>query len=421
MKRIAVLAICFSLVASAAYAAFAIFQVNGSGAIATYIGLVGTRAKILASYDTSNNQMMSKTFTYARTNIISVQARFGCWYEDTNTNVESAPGSNCVITGSAEYPPGTCVPFTFSSASSATVAAGSDVLSDPVTIAIPNGAKYFINEYLTNASGILLADEQGDTTNGDSINVGVSGITDRTVTCTSVPNSGGFQSFPLAIVGAVPTSQASVCIFGDSIGDGIHDTYSGTSGDLGIIARSIGPSLGYINLAISGDASSRFNSGHTQRIKLVPYCTSAISEYGHNNFAGDGEGLSTMEASLMTMYTTLAASLIGSKTIIQTTLIPWTTSTPGVGAGDNWATLGGQTVAGFNASLVGYNAALRAATTGPTGGYYDTDSILGTSTDLMFWITNGSAFAFTVDGVHPSPAGYALIQSSGIIDTTRLH
>jgi hypothetical protein len=115
------------------------------------------------------------------------------------------------------------------------------------------------------------------------------------------------------------------------------------------------------------------------------------------------------------MYGTLAANMIGSKTIIQTTIIPWTTST------DNWATTMNQTVAGFQTSVAGFNTALLAATVGPPGGSYNTSSILGTGTNNSLWIVDGTDFYATVDGVHPSPVGYGLIQSSGIIDTTRLH
>jgi lysophospholipase L1-like esterase len=299
--------------------------------------------------------------------------------------------------------------------SSATVTAGLSVKADPVAITIPNGAKYFINEYMTNASGLIYSDQVGDWTNGDRIDVGVSGIADHTVDCAAVTLTVGFMSYPTSITGSVPSNQASVCLLGDSMTDGQDDAFTGTSGDEGLLARSVGPSFGYINMGVNADSSGRFNASHTQRALLLQDCTTAVSAYGHNNFFADGETLVVMEANQQTMYGTVAANLIGSKTIIQTTLPPTTTSS------DNWATLGNQTVSGFNASLAGYNSALRAATTGPTGGYFDVNSVVGTSTNTMFWITNGTAFFMTVDGVHPSPAGYALIQSSGIIDTTRMH
>jgi lysophospholipase L1-like esterase len=358
---------------------------------------------------------MSRTFFYTRTAVTSLQVRFGCWYELTSTNVETAPGSNCVIKGDVEYPVGVCHPLTFSGSASVTVTAGSDVLSDTVSVTIPTNTQAWVGEYLTNASGLVLSDVVGDTSTGDSINVGVSGITDRTVTCTSVPNSGGFQSFPLAVIGQVPNNQASVCLLGDSIVEGAHDTYSGTSGELGILARSVGPTLGYINMGVSGDSSTRFNASHTQRVKLLPYCTSTISGYGHNNFANDGEGLATMEASLATMYATVLPNMFGSyPTLIQTTIIPWTTST------DSWATTVNQNTTAFQTSVAGYNTDLLAATVGPKGGSYNTSSILGTGTGNSLWIVTPSP-PYTPDGVHPAPVGYALIQSSAIIDTSRLH
>lgn len=380
-----------------------------------YTGLVGTRAKVPASYDTANKQMMAQSFFYTRATTSSLQVRFACWYENISaSNAEAAPGSNCVVKASVEYPTGTCTPLLFSGSSSVTITAGSDVLSDALSISIPNNTKAFIREYMTNASGLIYTDQVGDWTTGDRINVGVSGIADQTVTCTAVTLVAGSMSLPLAIVGQVPGSQPSVCILGDSIADGTADVYSGSSGDLGIIARSIGPTFGYINMGVNSDASSRFNASHTQRAKLLSYCSSAISEYGHNNFAADGESLATMEASLATLYTTLTANLIGAKTIIQTTILPWTTST------DSWATTVNQTTSGFQASVAGYNTDLLAASVGPPGGFYNTSSVLGTGTNNSLWIVSPSP-PYTADGVHPQPVGYALIQSSGIINTSRLH
>lgn len=412
VKKLALVALLV-LVSGLAYAQ--VFNIFNAAAI-DYTGLVGTRGKIPAIYDPTNNQMMARSFFFTRTDVTRMQVRFACWYESAGSgNIEVAPGSDCVIKGDVEYPAGVCHPLTFSGMSSVTVTKGSDVLSDPINVTIPTNTKAFIGEYMTNASGLIYSDMTPDFMNGDLIEVGVSGVADHTVDCGTVPLVFGYMSYPLAIVGRVPIAQASVCLMGDSIGDGTHDVYSGTSGDLGILARSVGPGFGYINLAINNDASSRFNADHTQRLKLIPYCTSAISEYGHNNFAADGESLATMEASLATMYGTLAANMIGSKTIIQTTIIPWTTST------DNWATTMNQTVAGFQTSVAGFNTALLAATVGPPGGSYNTSSILGTGTNNSLWIVDGTDFYATVDGVHPSPVGYGLIQSSGIIDTTRLH
>jgi lysophospholipase L1-like esterase len=403
-RRLISIAALIVLVSGMAYAQ--VFNIFNAGAI-NYTGLVATRGKLLASYDTSNNQMMARSFHYTRTAVTSLQVRFGCWYVFISTDVESAPGSDCVIKGDVEYPVGVCHPLTFSGMSSVTVAKGTDVLSDPINITIPTN---------TNASGLIYSDEVGDWATGDLIDVGVSGIADHTVDCGTVPLTVGFMSFPLTIVGKVPNAQASVCLLGDSIVDGAHDVYSGTSGDVGILARSVGPTLGYVNMGISNDTSSRFNAGHTQRDKELQYCTSAISGYGHNNFAADGESLAVMEASLATMYTTLTANMIGSKTIIQTTIIPWTTD-----MANNWTTTVDQMTTAFQTSVAGFNTDLLAATVGPPGGSYNTSSILGTGTNNSLWIVDGTDFYSTADGVHPSPGGYGLIQSSGIIDTSRLH
>jgi hypothetical protein len=390
-----------------------VFDIFNAAAI-NYMGLVGTRNKIPANYDVAANQMMVRSFFFTRTAVTRLQIRFACWYEDTGTNVESSPGSDCVIKGDVEYPVGVCHPLTFSGMSSVTVTKGTDVLSDAINVTIPTNTKAFIGEYMTNASGLIYNDTVGDWANGDLIDAGVSGIADHTVDCGTVPLTVGFMAFPLAIVGRVPNAQASVCLMGDSINDGAHDVYSGTSGDLGILSRSVGPSFGYINMGVNDDASSRFNASHAQRQKLLQYCTSAVSEYGHNNFAADGESLATMEASMATMWATLTANMVGSKTVIQTTITPYTTST------DNWVTTMNQTTTGFQTSVAGFNTALLAATIGPPGGSYNTSSVLGTGTNNSLWVVT-PAPPYTVDGTHPSPDGYALIQSSGIIDTTRLH
>lgn len=392
---------------------------------AVYTGLIATRARVdvglIASPFTAQ---MSRTGHIARTNISSVQFLEGCFYVNESTHQESATGANCVVTESVEYPSGTCTPLKFSGASSITITDGNSLLTDALTISIPNGATFWRRQYLTNTAGIINQGNIGGasqfldaTTMGDALNS--LGPTDKTVSCASITNDNQFGNHaPLAIIG--PTTKPSVCIFGDSIGEGLFDVYSPSNqpGDLGLIERSIGPNFAYANVSVGADSAVNFVASHTNRAKIFQYCTTAIGEYGANEISS---GASTLWGNLQTIYGYFGLQI---RAIYETTITPRTTAsgscTYPTGTGDCWATTGAQTTTAEEGQRALFNSNLRNGTYAPTGGYFDMSAAVGNGTNTSLWNVTGINFGYTADGLHPVPAGYQLPINAGTIPTSSI-
>lgn len=371
-------------------------------------GLVATRGKVDQTFNSGVTAMMSKSGHFARSDITSIQAILTNFYAQP---IETAPGSAATITASIEYPAGVCTAFKFGGVSSGTIPNGGTLTTDSITISIPNGSKFWIRQYFTNASGVMY-ENPGNAAYIDTTNMGdatvTSGAVDHTVDCaalTSTVNIG--LHAPLALIG--PTTSKSVCIIGDSIAFGVDDSYNDGSGNIGLIERSIGPTFAYSNIGTGDDQANDFVAGHTQRAKVLPYCSTAIVEYGRNDIYNGSRTKAQLETDLTTIYGYFNNSF--NKKVIQSTLLPDTTST------DSWATQVNQstiTAAGQEGFRSGFNTDLTTSAFGPGGGYFDTDSVVGTSTNHSIWNVPTCG---TPDGIHPNSTCYGVVQSSGIVST----
>lgn len=385
-----------------------------SHGVPPYDGISATRGRVNNTLTTANKQMMTRSGHYARGNLTKIRVMLGNFYViQQNNPVETGSGSAATVTASIEYPSGTCTQLLFSGVASVSIANLSTAVSDYLTLFIPNGSKFWVRVFFTNTTGIVyssgagsgmvLEDQAGM---GHAMTVAASGLSDKTVDCTSVSDSAVGMHFPMAIIS--PIYQPSVCIFGDSIAWFQNDSYSGTSGDAASIARSIGPSYGYSNMAIGFDSAADFVGSHTQRIKIAPYCSSAIVEYGRNDFYDLGNSLAQLEAALTSIYGYFPSTMKG---VYQTTLTPDTTST------DTWSTTTNQTVGAFETSMAAFNSALLANSFGPKSGALDVRSAVGTGTNNHFWqlyaACGGSTC--TTDGAHPTHNSFVNIQTSGVI------
>lgn len=380
----------------------------------TYNGVASTRGGILDQLDATNTQMMSRTGTFARDNLTNVQVALSNFYIPINpTGVETPPGAATTVTASIEYPAGVCTQILFSASASGTIPNGGVLFSDVLTISVPKNAKYWVRQYRTNSSGSVYADGAAalDTANmGDAVTAGASGVVDKTVNCTSVTASYTNGSpLPMAIISV--TTVPTVCILGDSIAYYLS-VNGNTNGDGGIVAPSIGPTFGYANLAVSGDAAFAFLTNNTQRRKIMPFCSHFIVEYGRNDFFL-GQTLAQLKTSLTSIY-----ALTGGRTF-QTTQIPDTTSS------DNWTTTGNQTPAAWNADRVTLNDQFRAATFGPALGEFDATAQVESALDSGKWRVDSPCGPgpgnWTFDGIHPNGCAMGFVSTSGYIDAARIH
>jgi lysophospholipase L1-like esterase len=380
-----------------------------------YLGQVATKSRIPANLSTTNKQFNSRSHHKARCTITSLQIELPNWYWARKGDLlEHGSGGTITYKASVEYPAGTFTAFTFSASSSVVVANNTSVLSDAATVTIPDGASFWIRVFAVAATAIVFVDgetvpssRQCDTGNGEAMAFAASGLSDQTTsgTITATVSTDAAPIFaPTAIVAY--TTRPSVLLIGDSRDWGYYDAFD-SSGDLGEIARSIGPSYGYINAGSAGDNMPNFISSHTNRVALKQYCSHVLTENGINDLRFGGAGLNQSAATAFANMQTLWGYFAG-KTIFASTISPNSASS------DGWATTGNQTVNANAANIAAYNDLLR-ATPSPLAGYFEVADTVESARNSGKWKASQ-----TSDGLHPNPTGYQTIKTSGAVDPTRL-
>lgn len=367
---------------------------QGGGGLALYDGIVATRGTVPSHGTAGFTASNSRSGHYARADITQLKVLFPNFY----TVIESAPGAACTIKASIEYPAGVFTQLLFSASSSGTIPDGGILVSDYLTIAIPNGARFWIRCYRTGGivyeSGNVAYNDRAFM--GDVINFNV--VSDQTMTGEVTYTGENVSYHPIAIA---PITIPSVMIFGDSIAAGVSDTATYYSGDMGAIARSIGPSFGYFNGGGNGEAVTDLLAHHTQKLVIAGYCSHAIFGYPTNDIAV-GHSDTTIKADLTSGY-----ALVSPKPTFQCTIPPRTTST------DSWATTANQTVAATESVRLALNSVMTGGTFGPGGGIFDIAAAVEAAGGK--WVAGK-----TTDGIHPDTAGYSDIKIGGAIDITRI-
>lgn len=400
-------------------------QATTQRALSKYLGQVATKTRIPTRWASGNKQIMVRCPFIARDDIASLQILLPNWYWASTQNsggdhAEHGSGGTATFTASVEYPAGTFTQIKFGGSASIVAADNTDTLSDAVAVAVPKGAAAFIRVFAVFSSGIVFWD-QGDYVNGQQLAYAASGLTDQTmggtITNTATPGTGsgavnggtssantlGFG--PTAII--AQTALPSVLLSGDSRVDGWSDTIGDASGDMGELARSIGPSLAYINAGSWGDQAALYNASHAHRQALAKYCSHVICEQGINDLTAGGASAATLEASQNTLWTAFANMGLP---VFASTIPPVTTS-----ASDHWASSAGQTLAASNAARTAVNDNIR-TTPAPLAGFFEVADQIETARNSGLWKSNGSAYGYTLDGTHENQAGYLLIKNSGAIN-----
>jgi hypothetical protein len=381
------------------------YSSNGSGMATPYLGQVATRSSTPDSFASSLKQEQSRSTHFARTNISALQIVVPNFYV-TGSGPETGSGSAGTVTASLEYPSGTCTQIKFSGSASGTVPNDGLLLSDALSIAIPNGAQFFVRMHLSFPSGAVYESTTGAGMMAtDGLVVSTTTTPDLTLTCGPVAQGYTVGFFPAAIIGQ--TTRPSVLLAGDSRIWGQQDT-ADAYGDIGGIARSIGPALAYINVAAPGDAVGEAVVSYANRLALSAYTTHVISAYGINDISG-GNSAATIVTNTNTFI-----SFFSGKPVWVTTLPPETTSS------DTWATPtrtapsspNNQTLSSFNSVRVTYNTDVRSGTSiVGARGYIDLASLVESGWNSGYWIGPNC----TPDGVHESVVCTLLEQAAGVV------
>lgn len=344
--------------------------------------------------------MMSRQRFKAKNTLKALTLAFPNWYITDSTYLETGAGAAATITASIEYPAGAFTQVKFSGSASGSIADGATLLSDVVSVDMPDGAIFWVRTYLTCTAGIVYSAAAGETSPGISgSEIGVSGITDKTMGGAIGDSTGVYA--PIVILGTA--IQPSIAIHGDSRAFGSGDSEDGSQ-DSGNLQRTLSDRFVIVNLSKSGDRAAKLANGYTKRNAVADYCTHVIVQTGTNDIRSDGRTAAQVRADNETV-----AALYPTKTVFGATVEPISTST------DSWATIANQTPTGNNSERIAYNNLVRAGLTG-FAGFFDLADVAESSRDSGKWKVTGSAFGYTVDGVHPCRAGYLLVPESGAID-----
>lgn len=243
-----------------------------------YLGLAATRG-IMTGYElhTSFKQLKVKTFHYARTDISSLKLIF----QNNRLESETGNGATTTISASIEYN-GVRTRVQFSGSNNGSMANGASLLSDTVTLpeTIPEGAKFFIHQFLRNSSGYNYSPSQTlNAAGGDKVQFAASGLTDTVMTSDPVTNTSVIPATPGVLA---TTTKPSFLLIGDSKADGAGDGVGGNSrGDIGEFARSIGQNFAYLNVSAGGERA--YNATFTKRLALSQYASHVLANHGIND------------------------------------------------------------------------------------------------------------------------------------------
>jgi hypothetical protein len=373
------------------------FTENNLGVL-PYLGQVATRSALLNTNGSPNLQQQTRTTHFARTTISSLQIVLPGFYYPGGT--ETAITGPTTVTASVEYPTGTITRITFGNKNTGTVQSGTFLTSDPVQVNIPNGAMFFLRIWTSNANGIIYLNSAGNplaTTDGWAFGTTTPDLTGGGTV--GVSFTGG-QYFPAAII--AQTTKPAVCIIGDSRAAGYGDT-ADAYGDIGELARSVGPAFAYLGMGVGGDQALTASTTFANRLVLTQYCSHILYNYGINDLAN-----SRTAAQLIANINTMIGFFPG-KPVWVSTLPPEDTST------DSFATTTNQTPVAWNSARVTFNTDVRAGgfIVGARG-YVEMAGAVESSLNSGLWAAPGP---YTSDGVHELLLGTLHEQAANIVPT----
>lgn len=365
----------------------------------TYLGPVATGTFIYDSVHASNtyDYYRSPHFAMQAYNALNpVQVEWANWRVPTGGGVETNGGSDHTITATIEYPAGTLTPLLFGGKEIGTCGAGDNVLSDFLSITIPQGAQYWVHGYkIYNGAGRVQFFQYygGDGTAKYLYGTTAAAVPDLTRGGTSVtPTTAAAAcvqpySGPCSILGL--TSRATLGICGDSNSVGRGDT-GDVSARQGIFARAFGGAYAYQHVGVSGDTTTGFIASSTKRRVLLNRCSNILINYGINEVNGG------MIPATVLSQTNTVIGYFSTKKVAVCTLGPVTTGT--------WDDAAGQTVTANEPNRLVVNAQRRNGLTAASF-IYDIERPIESSLYsgkfgyIPGTITPATA-PFTPDGVH---------------------
>ncbi len=365
---------------------------------AAYTGVVATRGWVPNAFVNGSTAQywQARHYHIARDHITSAAIVVANWYAVGGFAEAAGSASATSVTASFEYPAGTFVQITFSASATGSIPSGGQLVSDFMAVNIPAGAGFWVRMWENNSGGLVYQTINPFATGlGDGSRYSATSLPDLTLGGTISNSSGAFVADEAVIA---TTQRPSACLYGDSRMIGLNDTFD-ASGDVGEVARSLGPYMAYINFGNQSDTAAAFISGHANRIALAAYCSHAVIQYGVNDLYVGGATAVTVASSRQTIL-----SYLTGKRVFETTIPTETTST------DGWATTVNQTVTNstYDTQRKAFNTSVKAGSAGMTG-HFDIEPVVDSNS---IWFAPG----YTTDGIHETQAANLDIAASGAIN-----
>lgn len=368
---------------------------------APYIGQVVTRTKFPdTALTTGSFSSNNRTMFYTRDTIHSISVVWTGKYIDATGIEQNGPGNYTINNAYIEYPLGTCTPLLFSGSASGTVPSNGDLQGD-LNIYIPKGVLGAVRIW----AAALTTFTYNDSANGPVINASLGDGADfnasnEGATCSAVSAGATSTIFPVAIIGK--TRLPSIMFVGDSRASGLKDSFNGTSGDIGNLARTIGPQFAYANFGRSAAQANNFAAG--VQTTLQKYFTHIIQERGGADIDAGGQSAAQTVTAIASIY-----QLFPGKPIFQSTFEPTTTST------DGWITTTNQAFNTGNSAFLTINGNFRGMTNSPRG-IIDVTNVLANTRANGLWAFGSGPTAWTGDGLHCIQVGCIAIVSGKVIN-----
>lgn len=338
------------------------------------------------------------------------------------------PGLVPLVIGAAIEVGGAIHPVTFGGQPRVTLQPGGSVTSDPVTgLSIPVGPLYIrtyqevptVNDKMPQAPSLTVGTRNNE---GASKAAG----TDLTLVGSGDPSLMNGRTHTALSLHAVVAEGAKPAFasVADSIGEGYGDSYDwGDPVTAGYFARALVPNnLPYINYSRGGDQAEFMTADRFDWwFEGLTTCTHAVCGIATNDII-KGRTAAQIQTDNIRLWKWIKSKGL---TLVQHTCVPLTSST------DGWATVGNQTRQSTAPVLDAWNAWLRdgapitsggvASATGSSGAgivragdqghplaaILDLAATVETSLGSGIW--GVGAGRLTIDGIHPSPEGHALM------------
>ena len=322
-------------------------MIRPAGAKAARLAQVATRAQIPNGLSPVGcNEFQSRSMHCARQDIASLQLVLPNFTVAAGSG-ETPTGGPGLYRASVEYPAGRFAQARFGGEVTGRVANGATVTTDPVPVAIPDGATFWVrlwyrgsrfafSHYTVGLGQVARYDALAFGPSAEDLTMG--GL----VTTTDIVA----YAYPAAIIAR--SVAPSVCLFGDSRVFGLTDVRDGDGADGGELARSVGPRYAYIGMGVSGDTAIGTLGETANRAALGRYCSAVVVQSGINDVVAGAtaESIAVARARI--------GELFQGAAVFGTTLAPWTASS------DGWATEVNQTATAHEAERAAFNDLARA-------------------------------------------------------------